>query len=125
MTGTMVGTYRLEELLGDGGLGVRERGEERGLAAVGRPEEDDLRRALRVHLDGVPVPGGPRLLLVPEARQAPLEVRLHLLGPLVLGDRGEHLLEGDTPLVEGVGGLEPRLGRPVLGGEVRRHPPRL
>jgi len=56
-----------------------------------------------------------------ELRQPPLDVPLHLLGPLVFGDRGVHLLQRGDLLGHRLGGTEGLLGVQVLRRQVCGH----
>jgi hypothetical protein len=67
-------------------------------------------------------PRAPGLLyLLLEFGNAALDVRLHLFCSLVLGDGGEHLLEGIELLLQGFGPVEALPCGEELRGEIRRH----
>jgi len=94
------------------------------VTAIGRPEDDELACALSLDVVdlGAARSGLPGLLHgVGEFRNPRLDVRPHLLGPLVLGDHGQHVAERLELLVRCSGLLERLLSVEVFGCEVCRH----
>ena len=113
---------RGEGIIGHLGVGVRERGQKLRLAGVGWADQSHLPGAFLVHqVERRRVRGAFLLRILAGLRQPPLDVGLHLLGPLVLGDGGEHALEGGDFFGWGLGGLIVALGAYVIGTEIRRH----
>jgi len=106
-------------------MGVGQGPHDRALARVRHPHQGHLARARSGHVEDVRVLAA--ALLAPgvqgglELAHAALDVRLQPLGPLVLGDRAEHLLQrGQTLLVRG-GPAEPIVCCLVVGCQVGRH----
>jgi hypothetical protein len=105
-------------------LGAREPRMQRRLADIRRPDQHDLRRALgpdhQRRTGPCPAPLGP-LELFGQLPDAPLDVALEMVRPLVLRDYAEHLSQTLQALSR-IARLTERAFRGlVLGREVGRH----
>jgi hypothetical protein len=104
--------------------GAREPRMQRRLARVRRPDQRNLRRALGADHDGraaaSPALLGP-LQLFGQLLDAPLDVALEMVRPLVLGDHAEHLSQPLQALPRVARLAEGSLRGPVLGREVGWH----
>ena len=119
-----LGILRRERVFRDRGARSGEPRVQRGLARVGRPDERDLRRALGT--DDERGAAARAALLRPlqflgELLDAALDVGLEMIGPLVLGDRAQHLVQPVEPLARIARFPERGLRRLVLGAQVCRH----
>jgi hypothetical protein len=119
----------LRKLGGEGvGRGVRARGGEprvqRRLAGVRRPEQRELRGTLGPDHEGGSAPGAAflrALELLGEFLDAPLDVRLQMVGALVLRDDAQHLAQPLQALIRVACLAERGFHCPIFGRQVGGH----
>ena len=98
---------------------------QRRLAGVGRPDQCELRRAFRSNDERRPTASRAAFLrsleLFGQRLDAALDVRLKVVGSLVLGDGAEHLAQAVQPFPRLARLAEGSLRCLVFGAEIRRH----
>jgi hypothetical protein len=99
---------------------------QRGFPGVGRPDQRELRRTLGPDDERRPAARGAALLrrldFLGQFLDAALDIRLQVVGALVLGDGAQHLAQAIEPLARIARLAERGFGGLVLRAEVGRHP---